>query len=200
MAARTEGGDSIESSGSGSQRELISISIDEALLCYGGRSDSCGPNDTSATGSRENQQVQQLLLESRRQFAVNNIAGEVSALQDALKAITCPAPPPLSRDLYQLRGKLLSSLLVLTSDMTGNECDAHQAAQALQESADTCRAMVAFLLVTLPPNHPLLGLQLFTLGDLTGDRSFHRWARRILRISHGPSHDLVRRLDTIIYP
>lgn len=47
IAERTEQGDSIEISGRGSRGEHITMSVDEALLSCGGRTDSCGPNETS---------------------------------------------------------------------------------------------------------------------------------------------------------
>lgn len=195
----TENASSKAIQGATSELELVFIPVDEALRCYGGPSTPCCPKEF-ASGE---QILDRFLLESRRHFAADNIAGELSALQKALKTMleTSPVPPPLSRDLYQLRAALLSALLVaLSSASPGNEDDGHQTTLALGEASEACNAMVAFLLVALPANHPLLGLQLFTLGDLTGDRSFHKWARRVLRISHGSSHDLVRRLDAIIYP
>jgi hypothetical protein len=161
---------------------MISISINEALHSYGG-----GLPCTSTL-----EKGRQLLQEAQQYMAADEVDAELSTLKVAVKILE--KLPPLSRDLYQARGALLSSLLVHVAS-----CESEQQREHfLQEARVQCLAMVAFLTVALPENHPLLGLQLFTLGDLKEDASIYKWARDVLRVSHGKSHDLVRRLDDIL--
>jgi hypothetical protein len=127
-------------------------------------------------------------------MANDDLISEMAALEEAVRLLSLHMPP-LSRELYQVRGAYLSSLLANMADGT---------ALKRQEAQETCAAMVAFLAVALPRHHPLLGLQLYTLGDLlamsldNGNESikYHVWARRVLMISHGKQHDLVQRLDS----
>lgn len=89
-------------------------------------------------------------------------------------------------------------------------CRAFEAAleaQRLDESAKLCRRIVSFLALTLGhlPFHPLLGLQLFTLGDLctmVGQKedaaAFYDWCGEILARTHAADFcggDLLARLE-----
>jgi hypothetical protein len=176
--------DSIDLQQQQQQHNLVPWSVDEALCNYG----ACAGDPATVMT-----QARLCLQESQQHMASNNIDKEIATLRHALTLLDTTAPP-LSKDLYQVRGALLSALLVLAA----RELDSDQQEPILQEARDTCLAMVAFLTVALPENHPLLGLQLFTLGDLTEDKTVHAWARHVLRTSHGKHHDLVRRLDDIL--
>lgn len=167
---------------------LVPWSVDDALWNYG---DCAGDLETVTTHARR------ALQESQQHMASNNINQELVTLRQALTGLASTAPP-FSRDLYQVRGAFLSALLVAAAATSDLDNDKQQHERILQEARETCRAMVAFLVVALPENHPLLGLQLFTLGDLTEDQTIHAWARQVLRTSHGTHHDLVRRLDDIL--
>eukprot|EP01034_Spumella_vulgaris_P022297 gene22297-28413_t len=95
---------------------------------------------------------------------------------------------PFHMELYQMRGMLMTSYLT-----AGNITDA-----LIQ-----CKYIVSFLCVALNhlPHHPLLGLQLFTLGDLATHcedtqlaSDAYLWASEILTVSHGPESEMFRRL------
>jgi hypothetical protein len=99
---------------------------------------------------------------------------------------------PLSLELYKARCTRFGSLIVAGGEVYAKE--------ALIE----CEHIVSFLCLALKhvPNHSLLGLQLFTLGDVydaNGERdkahSTYTWARRILRISQGNKSDMVMLLN-----
>jgi len=99
---------------------------------------------------------------------------------------------PLSLELYQARCDRLGSLIVAGRQDSSIE--------ALIE----CEHIVSFLCLALShfPNHSLLGLQLFTLGDLYDaegeDDKAQRtyiWARRTLQISQGHNSEMVMLLN-----
>jgi hypothetical protein len=81
-----------------------------------------------------------------------------------------------------------------------------------------CEHIVSFLVISLShvTNHPLLGLQLYTLGDLylaaadigsderegTSNLNLHdkamrayTWARDVMLVTHGLNNDMVRTLE-----
>jgi hypothetical protein len=150
--------------------ELQSIPIDKALDSFGGQN---SPETV--------EEARQLMLEAHRFLQEDDNDAERSKLLHAVSLLT--PQQPLSLDLYQARGAYLSCLIA-----QGN----------FAEAATQCRAIVAFLATVLPSNHPLLGLQLFTLGDLTGISIYHRWARSVLQISLGQENMLVKRLDEVL--
>lgn len=72
---------------------------------------------------------------------------------------------------------------------------------------EECSYLVSFLCLVYRriPLHPLLGLQLFTLGDLlhaTGDEEkamkIYSWSKEILKSTHGAKSDLSIRLDSLL--
>ena len=89
-------------------------------------------------------------------------------------------------------------------------CRAFEAAldaQRIEESAELCRRLVSFLALALChlPFHPLLGLQLFTLGDLCAvlglkkdAAAFYNWCYEIVSKTHDAEisgGDLLERLE-----
>lgn len=99
---------------------------------------------------------------------------------------------PLSLELYQARCDRLGSLIVAGGQDNTKE--------ALIE----CEHIVSFLCLALKhfPNHSLLGLQLFTLGDLYDSnrksdeaQKTYIWARRNLQISQGRESEMVMLLN-----
>ena len=80
------------------------------------------------------------------------------------------------------------------------------------EIVEQCEHIVSFLAVVFSHvrNHPLLGLQLYTLGDLynaaasmEGDRLAleekaklaYTWAKQIMIVTHGANDPMVKRLE-----
>ena len=115
-----------------------------------------------------------------------------SLLAHASNADTGGNLVPLSLELYKARCTRFGSLIVAGGEIYAKE--------ALIE----CEHIVSYLCLALKhvPNHSLLGLQLFTLGDVydaNGERdkahSTYSWARRILRISQGNKSDMVMLLN-----
>mmetsp|Transcript_17029 Transcript_17029/g.25775 ORF Transcript_17029/g.25775 Transcript_17029/m.25775 type:complete len:474 (+) Transcript_17029:50-1471(+) len=150
------------------KEDIVLLDIDQAMFDYGGR---------QLTSSMV-KEGRELLYKAKVYMMENKTEAEKQSLRTAIKIFE--NGPHFSLDLYEARCLYLSALL-----LSGEECAArHQ-----------CLAIVAFLLVVLPPNHPLIGLQLYTLADLTADVSTYWWSRNLLRISHGDKHDLVRTLD-----
>lgn len=105
--------------------------------------------------------------EARECSARDDLGGERAALTRAL-ALRRSALHPLHTALYATRGLALSAALV-AGDAT--EARAH------------CAELVRFLEATLAhvPNHPLLALQLFTLGDLEAACGRENEARNALK-------------------
>jgi len=92
-------------------------------------------------------------------------------------------------EIYRVRGMLLTALLIIGDTQT-----------ALQH----CLYLVSYQLLTLhlTPSHPLLGLQLFTLGDLYREeghmeeaKKTYEWTKEILQVAYGPDSDFVQRIN-----
>jgi hypothetical protein len=134
-------------------------------------------------------------------MATGDLDGELGSLKEAVDMFESSLAQasnvdagnlPLSLDLYKARCTRFGSLIVAGGEIYAKE--------ALIE----CEHIVSFLCLALKhvPNHSLLGLQLFTLGDVyeaNGERdkahSTYTWARRILRISQGNKSDMVMLLN-----
>jgi hypothetical protein len=109
---------------------------------------------------------------------------ESAAGQSSLDDVN-PRIASMSLEVYQARGERLGTLIV-----------AGQADEAISE----CETIVAFLCLALNhlQNHALIGLQLFTLGDLhsaNGDHSkahsIYQWAKATLEVSQGKKSEMV---------
>lgn len=172
---------------------VVQVEIDDAMSrCRGARSGlsssvlSVLRADAVAASNRKQE-------EARRHMSAGDTESEIRCAEEAVSLLSSnPAIPPLCVELYSARGALLSSLLF-----------AGQTDKAL----DVCQSVVAFLCVALGHvlNHPLLGLQLFTLGDLhagVGDdvkaKVAYSWARDVLRVCQGRDSDMVQRLNSIL--
>eukprot|EP00934_Nitzschia_sp_Nitz4_P008491 Nitzschia sp. Nitz4//scaffold168_size48592//19265//20779//NITZ4_007048-RA/size48592-processed-gene-0.47-mRNA-1//1//CDS//3329538315//8481//frame0 len=82
----------------------------------------------------------------------------------------------------------------------------------MQEALVECREIVAFLCLVLTSvrNHPLIGLQLFTMGDLeeavsgvntTSAHATYKWAHAVLTICQGSNSNMVQTLESkLAYP
>lgn len=127
-------------------------------------------------------------------FMMNgDLKNELSSLKEVVQILESLVSAseellPLSLELYQARCDRLGSLIV-----AGRQ---DNSIEALIE----CEHIVSFLCLALNhfPNHSLLGLQLFTLGDLydadgEGDKAqdTYIWARRTLQISQGHNSEMV---------
>lgn len=89
----------------------------------------------------------------------------------------CAYYKPFHRELYRYRCQLLTLLVI-----TGDEANAYR----------TCCRIVSYLALAFinMPIHPLLGIQLFTLGDLAQEthpelaRQYYSWSYEILSICY----------------
>ncbi len=133
-------------------------------------------------------------------MVTNNLEGELACLNEAVQILEAALVKisdangklPLSLDLYKARCTRLGALIVAGGEL--------YSALAMAE----CEHIVAYLCLALKhvPNHSLLGLQLFTLGDIydaNGEKEkavkTYTWARNILRISQGDNCDMVLLLN-----
>jgi SET domain/MYND finger len=184
--------------------DTISISIDDAISSYYGIDETNLDRVHSNSPHMESVNIQEPLHPQIHQ----SLEDEVSSLRTILSNMMMGKVSPLSQELYKVRGQLLSALLDLDSNKL-TSCEENKRYNHSKEMYHQCQAMVAFLCIVMPSNHPLLGLQLFTLGDLMNNNNndddddddhssrtdIYRWARHVLRISHGPQHNLIHQLD-----
>lgn len=139
------------------------------------------------------QQAQYYMVTDDLESELASLKEAVQILESALtKFSDATANLSLSLDLYKARCTRLGCLVVVGGEIYSKE--------ALIE----CEHIVSFLCLALKhvPNHSLLGLQLFTLGDIyeaNGERdnalATYAWARRNLRISQGNRCDMVMLLN-----
>ena len=138
-----------------------------------------------------------LQAQAKQYMAMDNLEGELQSLRQCVGILSQLLQATRSHEtcleLYQVRGDLLGSLLL-----------AGETESAIVE----CEYVVAFLVSILCdqdashcPNHPILGLQLFTLGDLysavgweDNAQKIFAWARTILMVSHGNESKMVQLL------
>ena len=128
----------------------------------------------------------------RLQFQNFSDSERVTELETIIKLLS-NACGRFHLDLYKARGVLLGDYIVV-GDMVG----------AYKQCAELVCALV--VMYQLTPYHPLLGLQLFTLGDLAAAVDnpaavdIYTWAREILIVTHGDASrsELVKRLDAIL--
>ena len=167
----------------------IQVSLDDLLQ---------PPMKRTSTGLL--QQIQTLQQKANMAMTNDNVTQEQECLSQAIQFLLehnnghdHPHTWWFSMELYQLLCQRLSTWIVL-----------QQPSMAIQD----CEHVVAVLCLALAhiPNHPLLGLQLFTLGDLyaaaaDSDKSLqeratqiYQWALHTLSISHGPESEMVQLL------
>ncbi len=99
---------------------------------------------------------------------------------------------PFCQSLYAVQSKVFTEVLAealliqsLVVEGMNGLADAHNACEKL--AVKLCSKMCAYLVLTLRsfPFHPLLGLQLLTLGQLSHDERVLTWALGILRQCNG---------------
>ena len=108
-----------------------------------------------------------------------------------------------SIDVYRILGRRLSSLIAARHSSSEEESTS-MIRKLSNDALDVCCKIVAIQCLALHevPNHPLLGLQLFTLGDLYEENGYNskassifHWAYHVLKICQGPSNFMVRMLE-----
>lgn len=140
------------------------------------------------------QQVRILQQQANLVTANEDLERELDLLSKAVmlleKKTNSSSIPYFALELYKVRCQRLSTWIV---------------AQQPEKALEDCRHIVAVLCVALAktPNHSLLGLQLFTLGDLyeacgQTERAtdMYRWAKVNLTISQGPTSEMVQLLNS----
>lgn len=164
---------------------LIDMPLDDAIT---GKTDII----SSTSYNEIIQQSQCFLEEATHCMLEGDSSGEIAALRKAVDLFKDHGLSPFNFKLYSIRCSYLSALLA-NGDVHG--------------AVEQCEHIVSFLAVAFShvQNHPLLGLQLFTLGDLysAGGNTYFRekrlmcytWARDIMLITHGSTHSMVRSLE-----
>jgi hypothetical protein len=178
---------------------LIKIQLDDAMIASNGYSES--------ELHTMNYQSDVLRQKARQSMIDDDTAGELQNLKDAIEIYSNKRNDskwlsPFIFELYSLRCEYLSALLA-----NGQILDA----------LEQCEHIVSFLTVAFSHVgcHPLLGLQLFTLGDLysgvslSAERSSVEdvgcytmkakasflWARQVMIVTHGESDPMVKTLN-----
>ena len=178
---------------------LIKIQLDDAMIASNGYSES--------ELHTMNHQSDVLRQKARQSMIDDDTAGELQNLKDAIEIYSNKRNDskwlsPFIFELYSLRCEYLSALL-----LNGRILDA----------LEQCEHIVSFLAVAFSHVgcHPLLGLQLFTLGDLysgvslSAERSSVEdvgcytmkakasflWARQVMIVTHGESDPMVKTLN-----
>jgi len=171
---------------------LINVEIDDAISCCRGLSEE--------EQSRIHQQSELLQQKATHAMIDDDALNELRHLKKAIslynvKGNTCWSP--FHHKLYAVRSLYLTSLLGC-----GGE---------IEDSIEQCEHIVSYiaLVTSHMESHPLLGLQLFTLGDLyvraidkyesSGLSTLHyklkaraafRWAKKVVAVSHGQDDPL----------
>jgi hypothetical protein len=139
-------------------------------------------------------------------MAMDDLQGEIDCLSQTVNGLcqllvleNQDEQKKTALEIYQVRGDLLGTLIV---------------AGEMEKAIIECEYIVLFLVATLGDdyvncqNHPILGLQLFTLGDLyhasanCEKKSYYNdlsqktfeWAKKVLIISHGKDANMVKLL------
>lgn len=193
--------------------------------------DLCKPVRQRQLGLQETYNFTCTCARCLEQLAVYEVAGAVLTEQETVFVGSLDASNPLNlretlcgMDKYTSRPHALVEILLghasgpFQFEKYTETCRAFEAALSdgrLDECIRLCRLIISFLLLTLlhVPCHPLLGLQLFTLGDLCGmlgkeqpvDASrkasliaeataYYSWCNEVLEKTHPPGGELLQRL------
>jgi len=167
---------------------MSQVDIESAMTSYHGLSKS--------QVMQINYQSQLLQQQASQAMVAGDAAGEVQCLKQAIELYSPSRGSdngiwfsPLYNQLYTVRCLYLSALL---------------ADGQIEEAVSECEHIVSFLAVAFGhvEKHPLLGLQLFTLGDLySGTNEIvkaklaYKWARNIMKVSHGESDPMIQALN-----
>ena len=167
------------------------IFVDQEMILVPPASKHANYRAVVEEANAKQQQAQYFMVSGDLESELACLKDAVKMLEHSLAKATNDGCPLLSLDLYKARCTRFGSLIV-AGELYANE--------ALME----CEHIVAYLCLALQhvPNHSLLGLQLFTLGDVydaQGERNKARttyvWARRVLRVSQGNDSDMVLLLN-----
>lgn len=182
--------------------DVVDVSLEEAIT---------GQSNVMCSAEYANliQQSQILQEQATRCMLEEDSTGELMNLKMAVDLFQdFDGISPFSFDLYTVRCAYLTSLLAAVSVGEGN----------ILAAVGQCEHIVSFLVISLShvTNHPLLGLQLYTLGDLylaaadigsderegTSNLNLHdkamrayTWARDVMLVTHGLNNDMVRTLE-----
>ena len=184
--------DSVTSIPISKETTLVDVCLDDVLLGQRNIENSDHYNRLIQNSECAQEQARNCMIEG-------DSAGELSYLKKAIEFFrsTRLEISPFNVKLYSIRCSCLSALLA--------EGD-------ILSAVEQCEHIVSFLVVSLShvQNHPLLGLQLFTLGDLylaasdlvSNASSYRRkglsvyaWARDVMLVTHGPNHSMVKLLE-----
>ena len=161
---------------------------------------------SEADQARIHQQSSMMHEQANQCMVHGDSTGELHYLREAIKMYTTRNSDggllfsPFYGQLYSLRCSYLSALL---------------ANGEIQQALKQCEHIVSFLAVAYShvQNHPLLGLQLYTLGDLysaaatleesSRDEVFltrkakqaYDWAKRVMLVTHGANDPMVMTLE-----
>ncbi|KAL7539544.1 hypothetical protein ACHAXR_010804 [Thalassiosira sp. AJA248-18] len=180
---------------------LEQVDIDDAITgCQ-------GLSETELTRILEQSRVYR--EKANQSMLAGDSSGELHNLHEAIKLYTVRGDDgkrlfsPFHGQLYSLRCSYLSALLAIG--------DIHQA-------LEQCEHITSFLAVSFShvQNHPLLGLQLYTLGDLYAtvatmevgslanekkslltekSKLAYAWAKRVMVVTHGANDLMVQTLE-----
>ena len=173
---------------------------DESSLVFVNQETILEPLDNSEytaaveAATAKQQEAQYFMLTEDLDSEVASLKDVVKIFESSLVTQTASTRPLLSLDLYKARCAKFGTLMTLIGESNYSK-------EALVE----CEHIVSFLCLALKhvPNHSLLGLQLFTLGDMyeannESDKAHttYAWARKVLRISQGNTSDMVQMLNS----
>mmetsp|Transcript_17322 Transcript_17322/g.31451 ORF Transcript_17322/g.31451 Transcript_17322/m.31451 type:complete len:406 (-) Transcript_17322:24-1241(-) len=179
---------------------LVKVDLDDAMAgCHG----------LNETEQAHIIQQSRILQEKANQFMVEGDAcGELHHLQKAIELYTTRSGggkwlSPFYGQLYSVRCSYLSALL---------------ANGQIHQAVEQCEHIVSFLAVAFShvQNHPLMGLQLYTLGDLYAaaatmedgslaegakyslkkkSKLAYTWAKKVMTVTHGANDRMVQTLQ-----
>lgn len=168
------------------QEDIVSVDIEDALT-------GCTLGDSDRTAIVDGAEL--LRGDAHQYMLRDDVEGELTCLRNAIDLWKDKDGDggkwwsPFNLPLYSLRSQYFTALL---------------ANQEIDEAVDQLEHIISALIVAFShvENHPLLGLQLFTLGDLYAllgrDRQAHLtyiYATDVMKITHGGDHALVLQLD-----
>eukprot|EP00529_Nitzschia_sp_RCC80_P011190 CAMPEP_0113464094 /NCGR_PEP_ID=MMETSP0014_2-20120614/13015_1 /TAXON_ID=2857 /ORGANISM="Nitzschia sp." /LENGTH=638 /DNA_ID=CAMNT_0000356147 /DNA_START=20 /DNA_END=1936 /DNA_ORIENTATION=- /assembly_acc=CAM_ASM_000159 len=146
------------------------------------------------------------MLQQQANIAMSNddVLMELECLANAQKLLEQRSETftHFSIDVYRILGQRLSSLIAARHSLPEEETTI--LTKLSKDTLDVCCKIVAIQCLALHkvPNHPLLGLQLFTLGDLYEENgyddkasSIFKWTYDVLKICQGPTNFMVKMLQ-----
>ena len=167
---------------------VVVVSLDKAVSGQGNLQNSMEYKHLIQQSKYLQEQATHCMLEGDSEGELTHLHRAIELFQGCGNGIS-----PFHFQLYSIRCAYLSALLA-SGDYLG--------------AVDQCEHIVSFLAVAFShvQNHPLLGLQLYTLGDLytaAGNSSdlkakaqlAYTWAKDVMAITHGRHNFMVRSLE-----